>query len=106
MKRKLREKEEDIKYLLLKRNEICKCIYDLKDCIHQLSLAYKNSYKKWMYMKFTSISELCDYRLELTDKENECRIKLNVMYKDLKIVNDLLVLMYNDLLYNELLLNK
>lgn len=79
---------------------------ELEKTINDLSYFYSLSFKKNIYINFKSINSLVEYRDKLLDNRFKLVNKLNVIRKDLCNVNDKIVLLYNDLCYHEILLNK
>lgn len=112
----LLKKEDWINQINLKRkyikyydNKRCKLLYlnkQIRDNIHELSLVYKNSFKKNVYMNFKNVGDLCDYRLEIIYKQHELREHLDNVNKEINHLNNYFSELYNDLLYYEIMYNK
>lgn len=97
------------KYIKYYDNKRCKLLYlnkQIRDNIHELSLIYKNSFKKNVYMKFKNVGDLCDYRLEIIYKQHELQEHLDSVNKEINYLNNYFSELYNDLLYYEIMYNK
>lgn len=92
---------------LKKENELIKKIENLikekKKIIHSLSFKYKFSFKKCCYMLFDSVQDLEDYRLEIIYKQMDLTNEIKKLDEQLYECNRKVVLMYNNLVYLEIM---
>lgn len=104
------EKTEEIRSELgkldVKINCLLNSIESVKKQIHSISFRYKRSYHKAFYMNFNSVSNLCDYRMELQLQHFNCNRTLDNYYNELKKCNKQYILLTNNFVYYSLLLNK
>lgn len=100
------QQKTEIKNQEIEINECIKYINTLKNKIHNISKHYKDSFKKNNYLKFHSIAELCDYRIELEKTHYILNEQIKKSYKTLKHLKKIHVTQLNNLVYHEILLNK
>lgn len=90
----------------IKINLLLQSIESAKKEIHRLAFYYKRSYHKAFYMNFSSISNLCDYRIDLCKQHFDLNETLNNYYKELKKCNRMYVSLTNSYVMYSILLSK
>lgn len=95
-----------IKIFNNKLNNLYSKQYNIKINIEDLNKNYKNSFKKYFYLQFKNIKELCDYRLEIIYKQLKLYDSLEIVNKNIENVTKNLILMYNELTNIDILINK
>jgi len=98
--------KNELAKLDIKINLLLNSIDSVKKEIHRLAFYYKRSFHKSFYMNFSSISLLCDYRIDLSKQHFEMNETLNNYYKELKICNRMYVSLTNSYVMYSILLNK
>lgn len=104
------QKEEEIRgelgKLEIKKVFLLNKIEETKKEINSLAFKYKRSYYKTFYLNFSSISELCDYRINLQLKHYNYKCTLDSYFNELRKCNKLYVLLTNNLVMYSILLQK